>query len=444
MNKNFIIKLFGWVFVILMKSYITWSESLETVIADANLYTVKIDVSTEIPFIEDSYYGSGTGFLVDKKAGLILTNKHVSSQSPSLIDINFKDEDYIEGSIAYVDPIFDLALITIDPKLIPDFAVNAPLACDQTPVQGESVVAFGHPAGQDFTASTGIISGQRFELSAQAEFIQTDAAINPGNSGGPLISVKTNQIIGINTYGIEAEGLNFALPSEHFCQIINLFKKGVNPSPAELPFIFASNTDRNLHLKVSDYIYFGENNCQGGGSQDDENQPLSIGDEILKINEQIVKNPSDIYTLLRGPVLDGPIEFLIRRDGQEKTITLEEPFDRRSNILDRVGLTFSGLMISTDFSGTDRLENEAFYNYCQNLIIQVVDTGPAYGELYRYDQIISIDGKKFFQLNSLHDYLQDKQKAEFIVRREEYFDSTRYIVDVTKVIEIEDVKFLSF
>ena len=50
----------------------------------------------------------------------------------------------------------------------------------------------------------------------------------------------------------------------------------------------------------------------------------------------------------------------------------------------------------------------------------------------------------FFQLNSLHDYLQDKQKAEFIVRREEYFDSTRYIVDVTKVIEIEDVKFLSF
>ena len=101
-------------------------------------------------------------------------------------------------------------------------------------------------------------------------------------------------------------------------------------------------------------------------------------------------------------------------------------------------------MISTDFSGTDRLENEAFYNYCQNLTIQVVDTGPAYGELYSYDQIISIDGKKFFQLNSLHDYLQDKQKAEFIVRREEYFDSTRYIVDVTKVIEIENVNFLSF
>ena len=303
----------------LITSNLSWGGTLEKVIADANLYTVKIDVSTEIPFIEDSWYGSGTGFLVDKDSGLILTNKHVSSQSPSLIDINFKDEDYLEGNIAYVDPIFDIALITIDPNLIPDFAVNAPLACDQTPVQGESVVAFGHPAGQDFTASTGIISGQRFELSAQAEFIQTDAAINPGNSGGPLISVKTNQIIGINTYGIEAEGLNFALPSEHFCTIINLFKENIDPSPAKLPFIFASNTDRNLHLKVSDYIAFGQNNCQGGESEETTIKPLEIGDEILSINQQEVRNPSDIYSL-RGPALDQSIEFLIKRAGEEKTI----------------------------------------------------------------------------------------------------------------------------
>ena len=431
-------------YILLFLPNLIWGDSLEKVIADANLYTVKIDVSTEIPFIEDSWYGSGTGFLVDKDSGLILTNKHVSSQSPSLIDINFKDEDYLEGTIAYVDPIFDLALITIDPSLIPDFAVNAPLACDQTPVQGESVVAFGHPAGQDFTASTGIISGQRFELSAQAEFIQTDAAINPGNSGGPLISVKTNQIIGINTYGIEAEGLNFALPSEHFCTIINLFKKNIDPSPAKLPFIFASNTDRNLHLKVSDYIAFGQNNCQGGESEEVTTKPLEIGDEILSINQQEVKNPSDIYSLLRGPALDQSIEILVRRAGEEKKIILKKPFDRRSNILDRVGLKFSGLMISTDFSGTDRLENEAFYNYCRNLTIQTVDTGPAYGELYNYDQIISVDGQKFFDLSKLHDYLIDKEKAEFIVRREEYFDSTRYIVDVTKVIEIEEVGFLTF
>ena len=125
-------------------------------------------------------------------------------------------------------------------------------------------------------------------------------------------------------------------------------------------------------------------------------------------------------------------------------VTLDEPFQRRSSILDRVGLIFSGMMIGEDFSGTDRLENEAFYNYCQHLTVQVVDTGPAYGELYRYDQIVSIDGSKFFELDKLYNYLQDKEKAEFIVRRIEYFDGTRYVVDVTKVIEIEDIDFLKF
>ena len=230
----------------------------------------------------------------------------------------------------------------------------------------------------------------------------------------------------------------------NFCTIINLFKEDIDPSPAKLPFIFASNTDRNLHLKVSDYIAFGQNNCQGVESEEVTVKPLEIGDEILSINQQEVKNPSDIYSLLRGPALDQSIEFLIKRAGEEKTIILEEPFDRRSSILDRVGLKFSGLLVGTDLSGTDRLENEAFYNYCRNLTIQTVDTGPAYGELYRYDQIISVDGQKYFSLDKLHDYLQDKDKAEFIVRRIEYFDSTRYVVDVTKVIEIEEVSLLTF
>ena len=171
---------------------------------------------------------------------------------------------------------------------------------------------------------------------------------------------------------------------------------------------------------------------------------MEIGDEFLSINRQEVKNPSDIYSLLRGPALDQSIEFLIKRVGEEKTVILEEPFDRRSSILDRVGLKFSGLLVGTDLSGTDRLENEAFYNYCRNLTIQTVDTGPAYGELYRYDQIISVDGQKYFSLDKLHDYREGKDKAEFIVRRIEYFDGTRYVVDVTKVIEIEEVNYLKF
>ena len=38
--------------LLLLIPSLNWGETLEKVIADANLYTVKIDVSTEMPFIE--------------------------------------------------------------------------------------------------------------------------------------------------------------------------------------------------------------------------------------------------------------------------------------------------------------------------------------------------------------------------------------------------------
>ena len=59
-SKNIYKKL---IIIFLFTFSLGYAENLEKVIADANLYTVKIDVSTEVPFIEDSWYASGTEFL---------------------------------------------------------------------------------------------------------------------------------------------------------------------------------------------------------------------------------------------------------------------------------------------------------------------------------------------------------------------------------------------
>jgi hypothetical protein len=41
-------------------------------------------------------------------------------------------------------------------------------------------------------------------------------------------------------------------------------------------------------------------------------------------------------------------------------------------------------------------------------------------------------------------YLKTKTKQNLLFEAIEYFDGTRYVVDVTKVIEIEEVSFLTF
>ena len=64
-------------------------------------------------------------------------------------------------------------------------------------VNGDTVIAIGHPHGLKFTTTKGIIS-KVSRLFEGIRYVQTDAAINPGNSGGPLIDENGN-IIGINT-----------------------------------------------------------------------------------------------------------------------------------------------------------------------------------------------------------------------------------------------------
>ena len=156
------------------------------VISEASFYTVKFTTAVDYPFGNDRKGTSrGSGFLVDKERGWILTNAHVASRSPSHLRVSFKDQPYTAAQKVYVDNHLDLAVIKVDPSKIPASAVAANLFCGQEPAPGLPVIAFGHPWNLDYTATRGIISGTK-SLS-DVEQLQTDAALNPGNSGGPLI-----------------------------------------------------------------------------------------------------------------------------------------------------------------------------------------------------------------------------------------------------------------
>ena len=102
-------------FIILLSYLFSFSAqsavSLTKILEDANQYTVKIQNSIERPFVEDRYSGRGTGFLVDKAKGYILTNSHVSGSSPAINEINFKNKRRIAAKQVYIDPDLDLAII---------------------------------------------------------------------------------------------------------------------------------------------------------------------------------------------------------------------------------------------------------------------------------------------------------------------------------------------
>ena len=133
-----------------MMSIATPSHSKD-VISEASLYTVKLTTAVDYPFGNDRKGTSrGSGFLVDKERGWILTNAHVASRSPSHLRVSFKDQPYTAAQKVYVDNHLDLAVIKVDPSKIPASAVAANLFCGQEPAPGLPVIAFGHPWNLDY------------------------------------------------------------------------------------------------------------------------------------------------------------------------------------------------------------------------------------------------------------------------------------------------------
>ncbi|MGH8429837.1 MAG: S1C family serine protease, partial [Solimonas sp.] len=159
-------------------------------------------------------------------SGMLLTAAHVVGDArevgvifkPAQKDGKVSFADAVVGRVRKVDPIRDLALIEV--ANVPANAVVIKRGTMEGLQVGADVHAIGHPAGQTWTYTKGLISQIRpgFEWQPDpagprhlAEVIQTQTPINPGNSGGPLID-DGGRLIGVNSFkGREGEGLNFAV-----------------------------------------------------------------------------------------------------------------------------------------------------------------------------------------------------------------------------------------
>ena len=404
-----------------------YANELERILDQANKYTVKIYNSTDTPFIEDSYSPSaGSGFLIDKTNGIIVTNAHVASYSPALNRVNFKHSNRVQSKQIYIDTDIDLALLKIDPASIPKEAVEAKLHCKNDYKQGQSVVAFGHPAGKDFTITRGIISAVRFE-SDFFESIQTDAAINRGNSGGALIDVSTGIVVGINSFGVEDnQGLNFALPSYTVCKVIDLFKNKKDPSPLNFNVIFSNNKEQGKFIKVSEVL-----TADNG---------LKVGDELTQIDGVKVLNPTQLTHESRGKT---NTTLKIIRDNKEQELKLN--LKSKGSVTERVGLIFSNVIVSEKASSTRLAINQRMGNPKSNLVVQNLRSGPASGKLRKFDVLIYVDGKEFKTVQSLHDYLKDKKEIEVFFRRPSLSEEQKInFTDYHDKIEVKDVKMLRF
>ena len=373
----------------------SYSKSLsEKYLDDASLYSVKLRVSVEKPFIEDKKVGLrlGSGFLVDKKKGLIITNAHVTGSSISKVRVAFRDNDFISAKQVYVDPEIDMAIIKIKTSNIPKQVKEAKLMCNNKVANGTSVAAFGHPKGLSFSASRGIVSKYRFYRGK--DVIQTDAAINSGNSGGPLINLDTGLVIGINKSSFKnSQGLSFAVPSNYVCIILNLFKQGKDPSPINLSLRFAEDREAESYNKVSSFFYNGRN--------------IEIGSLLIAVDDKKINSPSELSFYLRGKKGKVKLTFQNEQGINSYNIKLKS----LQKVLDRKYLYLSGAIISRDYSSKYDDVKKPF------LIHSVIDgTEAELAGMWQHCWIKSVEKKEPKDLKHIKSLVINKKQVNIITR----------------------------
>lgn len=277
----------------------------------------------------------GSGFIISKD-GLIVTNKHVVSETQAKYRIITNDDKTYDVDRIYRDPSNDLAILKINPSASSGQTLEPIELGDSSKLQvGQMAIAIGTALGEfRQTVTKGVVSGLGRGITAGSPFegfverldnvIQTDAAINPGNSGGPLLN-SSGQVIGVNTaVASGSENIGFAIP-------INIVKEAIDnfnqTGQFSRPFLGVRykmvSTDLALMNDVPEGAYIVEVVSQSPADK----AGIEQGDILTKFDGEMVKDGNGgLATLIGKKKVGDAIEVEFWRDEKSQTVkvTLQE------------------------------------------------------------------------------------------------------------------------
>lgn len=143
---------------------------------------------------------NGSGFIIDKQKGLIITAAHVVKTNKTC-RVEFSTGLKVDGIIKFIDESNDIAIINVNSN---NFIRDTPnLKFELNPTIGESLFCIGSAGGYTGIVSFGILSsGLIIERDVMSfcpnKYYLSDIHIIGGNSGCPVFNFE-NKVVGMVT-----------------------------------------------------------------------------------------------------------------------------------------------------------------------------------------------------------------------------------------------------
>ncbi len=262
--------------------------------------------------------GGGTG-IIWQEDGRIITNNHVVPSDNLKVQVLLSDGRTFDAKVLQRNPRLDLAILQVKGENLQALTLG-----DSAKLRiGEWVFAVGHPLGERWVVTAGIMSSMstiKFEDGLTTEYIKSDVRLAPGNSGGPLLNAD-GEVVGINAM-IFGGDLSVSIPSNVLSNWVSSLSSpnanagitlGIEIQNVELPM----NVRQALtSQQESGVLVVGIQESRQKANHTD----ILIGDVFLSIAGTLVKDTAGLRYVLAQSEKRETIPVSILRGGNVITV----------------------------------------------------------------------------------------------------------------------------
>ena len=275
-----------------------------------------VSIQTDIPVAFDGKSNRSsyaTGFIVDAKNGIILTNRHVINPGPVTAKAILVNNEEIDLTPLYFDPVHDFGFFKYDSSQIKHLTPHQFTLSDSDPEVGEAIRIIGNDAGQKISILDGTISrldrdapnyGKGKYNDFNTFYIQAATSSTGGSSGSPVINIK-GEAVALNAGSRSKSATAFYLPLEQIkIALVQLQNQQAIPrGTIKTTFQSTSYTElTRLGLTSELEQRYREQYPDLKGllvvrhiiPQSNADEKLKVGDILLSINQQNVINFSQL------------------------------------------------------------------------------------------------------------------------------------------------------